>query len=67
MTFGNRSHSLGEQLTLNSEECHMPAATMDQILDALNSAHQRATYGAVAAIVGVSPRAFEQIENGRCF
>lgn len=29
---------------------------MDQILDALNSAQQRATYGAVAAILGVSPR-----------
>lgn len=34
----------------------MATATMDQILDALNSAQQRATYGAVAAIVGVSPR-----------
>ena len=35
----------------------MAAATMDQILDALDTAHQRATYGAVAAVVGVSPRA----------
>ena len=35
----------------------MPATTMDQILEALNDARQRATYGAVAAVVGVSPRA----------
>ena len=35
----------------------MAAATMDQILDALDTANQRATYGAVAAVVGVSPRA----------
>lgn len=33
---------------------HKP--TMDQILDELNNARQRATYGAVAAIVGASPR-----------
>ena len=35
----------------------MPAATMDQILDELDAARQRATYGAVAAVVSVSPRA----------
>ena len=35
----------------------MAATMMDQILDALDTAHQRATYGAVAAVVGVSPRA----------
>lgn len=57
MVFDDRSHRLRQQLTLNLEGRHMAAATMDQILDALNSAHQRATYGAVAAIVGVSPRA----------
>lgn len=35
----------------------MSDETMDQILDELEDARQRATYGAVAAIVGVSPRA----------
>ena len=35
----------------------MAATMMDQILDALDTAQQRATYGAVAAVVGVSPRA----------
>ena len=35
----------------------MPKATLDQILDELNAARQRATYGAVAAVVGRSPRA----------
>lgn len=35
----------------------MSAAMMDQILDALNAAHQRATYGAVAGVVNRSPRA----------
>lgn len=34
----------------------MPAFTMDQIIDALDRSHQRATYGAVAALVGASPR-----------
>ena len=34
----------------------MQTQTMDQILDELNDAHQRATYGAVSAIVGSSPR-----------
>lgn len=29
---------------------------MDQIIDALDSARQRATYGAVAAVVGSAPR-----------
>lgn len=35
----------------------MPRATLDQILDELDAARQRATYGAVAAVVGASPRA----------
>ncbi|MEO7997529.1 MAG: hypothetical protein ABI852_08795 [Gemmatimonadaceae bacterium] len=35
----------------------MSATTMDQILDELEDAQQRATYGAVAAVVGASPRA----------
>lgn len=35
----------------------MPKATLDQILDELDAARQRATYGAVAAVVGASPRA----------
>ena len=35
----------------------MIAATTDQILDELNAARQRATYGAVAAVVGASARA----------
>jgi hypothetical protein len=30
---------------------------LDQILDALNRHHQRATYGAVAGLVGAIPRA----------
>jgi len=30
---------------------------LDQILDALHKHHQRATYGAVAALVGAIPRA----------
>lgn len=40
-----------------SEDFHMPAATLDLILDTLDFARQRATYGAVAAVVGASPRA----------
>ncbi len=35
----------------------MSSAIMDQILEALNDARQRATYGAVATVVGSSPRA----------
>ena len=34
----------------------MPNDRMDEILDTLDQARQRATYGAVAAIVGSSPR-----------
>jgi hypothetical protein len=34
----------------------MAENNMDQILDRLNDAHQRATYGAVAAVVGSAPR-----------
>jgi len=34
----------------------MSQHTLDQILDALHGKHQRATYGAVAAAVGSSPR-----------
>jgi hypothetical protein len=33
-----------------------PAITLDSILDQLEQFHQRATYGAVAAIVNSSPR-----------
>ena len=34
--------------------------TMDQILDALHHNHQRATYGAVAALLGKPPRTLMQ-------
>lgn len=34
----------------------MAENNMDQILDRLNQARQRATYGAVAAVVGSAPR-----------
>jgi hypothetical protein len=34
----------------------MNELTMDTILDALDTGHQRATYGAVAALLGKSPR-----------
>lgn len=34
----------------------MPADTLDQILDALHLARQRATYGAVAGTLGAAPR-----------
>lgn len=34
----------------------MPDSTMDEILDALDHGRQRATYGAVAALLGTSPR-----------
>lgn len=34
----------------------MPADTLDQILDALHLARQRATYGAVAGALGAAPR-----------
>jgi hypothetical protein len=34
----------------------MSNETMDRILDALDHGRQRATYGAVAAVVGESPR-----------
>ena len=38
----------------------MSDLTIDQILDALDRAHQRATYGAVAALLGTSPRTLMQ-------
>lgn len=38
----------------------MPDFTMEQILDALDRNHQRATYGAVAALLGASPRLLMQ-------
>lgn len=38
----------------------MPDMTMDQILDALERSHQRATYGAVAALLGKAPRTLMQ-------
>jgi len=34
----------------------MPNITLDEILDALSRNHQRATYGAVAALVDRAPR-----------
>ena len=34
----------------------MSPFTMDQILDALDRGHQRATYGAVAAVLDTAPR-----------
>jgi hypothetical protein len=34
--------------------------TMDQILDALDRSHQRATYGAVAAVLDLQPRTLMQ-------
>jgi len=34
----------------------MPELTIDEILDALDHGRQRATYGAVAALLGTSPR-----------
>jgi hypothetical protein len=38
----------------------MSELTMDEILDALDRNHQRATYGAVAALVGTAPRTLMQ-------
>jgi hypothetical protein len=38
----------------------MSDLTMDQILDALDRGHQRATYGAVAAFLGKAPRTLMQ-------
>ena len=34
----------------------MATEKLDQILDALNAQRQRATYGAVAAVIGAAPR-----------
>jgi hypothetical protein len=34
--------------------------TLDQIVDLLNTHHQRATYGAVAALLGKTPRSLMQ-------
>ena len=36
------------------------AFTLDQVLDALDANQQRATYGAVAALLGKSPRTLMQ-------
>ena len=38
----------------------MSTFTMDQILDALDQRHQRATYGAVAAVLDRPPRTLMQ-------
>jgi hypothetical protein len=38
----------------------MTDMTMDQILDALDRGHQRATYSAVAALLGKPPRTLMQ-------
>lgn len=40
----------------NHEGANMTDTRMDQILDTLDGARQRATYGAVAAVVGRAPR-----------
>ena len=34
----------------------MPTMTLDQIIDALDRSHQRATYGAVGSLLGQAPR-----------
>ena len=34
----------------------MATEKLDQILDALNAQHQRATYGSVASVIGAAPR-----------
>jgi hypothetical protein len=34
----------------------MSTVTLDQVIDALDRSHQRATYGAVAALLGEAPR-----------
>lgn len=34
----------------------MATEKLDHILDALNARHQRATYGAVSALIGAAPR-----------
>ncbi len=54
-----RPHNFVVHFTVHSStrDYCMDTPTMDQILDELDSARQRATYGAVAAVVGVSPRA----------
>ena len=45
----------------------MNELTMDTILDALDNGHQRATYGAVAALLGKSPRTLMTgCERDRC-
>jgi len=38
----------------------MPNPTIDEILNALDRGRQRATYGAVAALLGTSPRTLMQ-------
>ena len=38
----------------------MPEFTMDQIIDALDRGHQRATYSAVAALLDMPPRLLMQ-------
>lgn len=38
----------------------MTELTMDHIIDALDRGHQRATYGAVAALLGKAPRTLMQ-------
>ena len=46
--------------TIHHTGARMSDLTMDQILDALDQSHQRATYGAVAALLGTPPRTLMQ-------
>ncbi len=56
--FNTALHRLSERIITTQllTEIHMSSAALDQILDELDVARQRATYGAVAAVVGASPR-----------
>jgi hypothetical protein len=48
--------SFTQRTQFNHEDPNMTDNRMDQILDTLNQARQRATYGAVAALLGTAPR-----------
>jgi hypothetical protein len=50
-----RRRAVGIMSATNTEE-PMSDLTIDQILDALDRSHQRATYGAVAAVLDRAPR-----------
>jgi hypothetical protein len=51
-----RSAKVDVQQHTHTAENTMATEKLDQILDALNVHHQRATYGAVAAVIGAAPR-----------